>query len=187
MGMKKISRCATLVGLASVALGLAAPAAMGHIPEPVSWQPLPLQLRVLQPGDVPGLSPFGALRFLTPGAGAPESILSARPGFLAAAIERLASAGSVRAVDVVAAFDSERGARDQVDLWRVSKRMSRPLAVIPGAVGVFDRSSAGIAFADGRFAYLLEERWQRTAADVRSQLLGAATEIYARVHGHPLG
>ena len=66
------------------------------------------------------------------------------------------------------------------------------VAGIPGAVGFEQTGASGgrnVAFADGRFYYLVGDGWNNSAKDAvpRATLIAAATKLYQRVHGLPGG
>src|SRR5436305_4119504 len=87
---------------AAVACSLAVPAsAAARIPEPASWQPLPLELRVIQQGEFLDLVPV-ARSLLAAGGAGQRSQIDVRAGFRRALIERLSSPTTgVKAVSVV--------------------------------------------------------------------------------------
>jgi hypothetical protein len=66
------------------------------------------------------------------------------------------------------------------------------VSAIPGAVGfgtaVGNAGGENIVFADGVFLYLVGNGWSGSAHNPRrAALIGAATKLYMRVHGHPAG
>jgi len=111
-----------------------------------------------------------------------------RTAFLGAVIERLRSPDTaVRAINVVAVFGSTAVAHDQVAAWQAHKRMVLSVRSIPGAMGAARRTGLSIAFADGHFAYLISADWPRGRSSMSEELVAAVTELYTRVHAHPLG
>ena len=171
--------------LAALVVALAIPtAAVAHIPEPVSWQPLPIGSRVLQPGEFLDLTPLGPPQVFAAAA-------SKRDGFLAAVGERLGSKTSpVKAINIAVQFASSRAARRQVVAW-CPRGMHTGLGAvsIPGELVSAGPTDLRIAFADGDFAYVISATWptKMTSHPTRTQLIGAAGQLYRRVHGHPAG
>lgn len=169
--------------------------ARAHIPEPATWQPLPIQLRVLRPGELLDLDPVGTpmlvrARPLPAGTRAPYGISAGKAGFLGAMIERLRSRDRpVRAVNVVAVFGSDRAANAQLATWTRGDRL-RPsdLTIRDGMIGETP-TGLNIAFADAQVAYLVRVSWHARAVGrvLSTQALADSTAYYDRVHGHPVG
>jgi hypothetical protein len=177
-------RSSLLVLVTALASTLALPlTARAHIPEPATWQPLPIQLRVLRPGELLDLAPVGTpllvrARQLPDATRAPYGISAGKAGFLGAMIERLRSRDSaVRAVNVVAVFGSDRAANAQLATWTSGDRLR------PSPTGL------NIAFADGKVAYLVRVSWHARALGrvLSAEVLADMTAYYDRVHGHPVG
>lgn len=145
---------------AALAGALVAPAAgFARIPEPQAWQPLPLEMRLLQPGELLDLVPVSPATSL-----APQRLPN---GANAAMIERLASpTRGVRATSVVMEFATPQEAETQAKTWQSASR-----------------SPSRVEFADGDFAYLATITSARSS--LHTQLVAAMNDVRRRVSGHP--
>jgi len=160
----------------------------------------PLYGRLVLPTELPGFSsPVCPLVQTDVGRWA-NGFLSVdqlrRNGFVAGLRELLHSkALDADGVSSVALFASARGARAELrdELAEARQTAARsstfPVTAIPGASG-FALSSGhasgyNVAFADGRYLYLLGIGFSGDSAQPRSktQLLAAARALYRRVHG----
>jgi hypothetical protein len=98
-------------------------------------------------------------------------------------VMQLGSPASARA-ELAAEVREEEAQGQALEMFRVS--------AIPGAVGfgasVGNAGGENIVFADGSFLYLVGNGWSGSAHNPRRvALIGAATKLYKRVHGHPAG
>lgn len=198
--MNPVSRTSSVLALmTALASTLTLPlTASAHIPEPATWQPLPIQLRALQPGELLDLAPVGTPLLVRAGtlapapARSPYRISARKRGFLGAMIERLCSHHrAVRAVNVVAVFGSVRAADAQLATWSNSDRLRASGLAIHGGMSAASPTGLNIAFADGQVAYFVSVSWPAAAPGsgrvLSEQLFADATAYYDRVHGHPVG
>jgi hypothetical protein len=159
--MRQFTRTHRAVAVAAALAGaLLAPASgLARIPEPQAWQPLPLGMRLLQPGELMDLVPVAPAEPLAPQR-LPE-------GATAALIERLASpTGDVRATSIVMAFGTPQDAEAQARRWRS-----------------VSESSSRVEFADGDFAYL--GAITSPQSSLHARLVAAMNDVRRRVSGHP--
>jgi hypothetical protein len=163
---------------------------------------LPLQQRVLGPSELPGFAINGPPE-IVPSAAAwyrvklsrrfkDSAALKAR-GFVVGAREQLIGLNA-RALSVVIEFKNPRGARAMAsqtiaDLRSGSYALKR--FAVPGipdaqaaASSTANDKALSIAFADGRFWYLVSVRYPPKAAKPpqRTSLIAAARILYRRVH-----
>jgi hypothetical protein len=163
---------------------------------------LPLQQRVLAPSELPGFAINGPPEIVPSPAAwyrvkfshrfQDSAALRAR-GFVVGAREQL-TGSNAQALSAVIEFKSPRGARKMVgqtiaDLRSGSYALKR--FAVPGIPGAQAAASStvndkglSIAFADGRFWYLVSVRYPPKAAKPpqRTSLIAAARALYRRVH-----
>ena len=163
---------------------------------------LPLQERVLGPGELSGFSINGPpevarsakawLRPVTPGEFRAAAALKAR-GFVVGAREYL-TGSNAQAVSDVMEFKTARGARVALAQFVVGVRAgsySLTRFSVPGvpsaqaaATSAVNRKAFNIAFADGRFWYLVSVGYPPEAGKhpTRAIVVAAARALYRRVH-----
>jgi hypothetical protein len=206
------------LSLRGIVLALALALALAAAPAPPAARgKLPLTARVIRPGEFPGFVPTEpvvlrkAEQWAGRGPGLTAEEVAARTtrlrreGFAAVVIEdlvpkrlgieqaglsyavQLRSAGAARAelAATVAAAEATATPERAYSAFRVK--------TIPGARGYrlssADTTGDNVVFADGRFVYLLGDRWagEETNPPARSRVVAAAARLYRRVHraGHP--
>lgn len=178
-------------------------------------KPLPLIVRVLRAGELPGFAPkerptavasAAAWNKVAPSGGIDIASRLRRAGFVAAVREDLVwTSGSDRgALSAVVRLGSARAARAEIARQardfadqpnRGSVKTYTPFVVpgIPGAHGWTGTSGDGghsghnIIFADGPFTYHLGVGWGSQVKDppTRAQLIAATATLFKRVHARP--
>lgn len=184
------------VVVALIGAGLLVPAvAAAHIPEVLIQRPLPLQLRLLQAGELLDFVPVGNPQLVLAGhsisqteaAGYPALPVT-RVGLVVALSERLSSPTTPeQALSTVAEFVSSRAAHHQLAIWREQGEMNILGTGVPGLVTSRTRRALALAFADGNYVYRISEYGIATAKGQPSmpRLVAAATSLYCRVHAQP--
>jgi hypothetical protein len=173
-------------------------------------KPLPLDMRVLRAGELPGFVPKERAAVVTsaadwakvaPSGGIDVATRLSRAGFVAAVREDLDwTKGTDRgALSAAVRLGSAKAARAEItqqvqdfaaEPHRGRAKSYTPFRVpgIPGAHGFTltntDASGHNIIFADGPFTYHVGVGWGAQVKDVptRQQLIAAATTLYERVH-----
>ena len=176
-------------------------------------KPLPLIVRVLRAGELPGFAPRErpttvasavAWNRVAPSGGIDLTARLRRAGFVAGVREdlewkdgndrgalsvavRLGSAAAARAEIARELHDSA----DEPNRGKATAYMPFAVPGIPGAHGfslpASDHAGHNIIFADGPFIYWAGVGWGNQVKDppTRAQLIAATTVLYERVHGRP--
>jgi hypothetical protein len=169
-------------------------------------KPLAMAERVIGRGEFKGYAPGPQMSFKTPdgylvgsNSSFPQrkawSTRLSREGFKGDVTEFLTgSQGPQTGLSGVMQLASDASARAElaaelrVDLAQAAKTFR--VKAIPGAVGFSvigsGEGSENVLFADGPFLYTVGYGWIGNARiSKHSALIGAATKLYTRVHGHP--
>jgi hypothetical protein len=196
-------------GLGVVLLGVVLLSALPAGVPAASPKPLPLSARLIERGEFRGFTVGAPTSYKTAkkwvAAGAHPGLTAAqaradvarltREGFRELLTEflghgnglswvmQLGSPASARA-ELATEVREEKAQGQALEIFRVS--------AIPGAVGfgacVGNSGGENIVFADGSFLYLVGNGWSGSAHNPRrAALIGAATKLDKRVHGHPAG
>jgi len=172
-----------------------------------SPKPLSLSARVLQRGEFPGFT-LEAPKLIKAAKAWVEMDTSLTPAQVRAQVARLTregfkevlaeflddAQGPRMGVSTVMELGSAAAARAELAAEvRYATTHQAPVTfhvgTIPGAVGFGGGGGENITFADGRFLYLVGNAWQTptTHNPMHAALTEAATKLFRRVHGHPIG
>ena len=172
-----------------------------------SAKPLPLRARLLERGEFPGFTLEAPKSYkiakawvamdtsLTPAQVRAQVARLTKEGFKEVLAEFLDNAQGPRmGLSTVMELGSAAAARAELAAEvRYETTHQAPVtfrvSTIPGAVGYGGGGGENITFADGPFLYLVGNAWQTptTHNPRHAALTEAATKLYLRVHGHPIG
>lgn len=120
-----------------------------------------------------------------------------RLGFVAALPENLTTKGNADrfGLSLVEQFSSSQSAKAELAdaTNRAGLSVKFPVSGIPGAIGFESTGGTGggrnVAFADGRYYYLVGDGWNSSSKDAvpRDKLIAAALTLYRKVHSEPGG
>ena len=169
-----------------------------------SPKPLPLSARLLERGEFPGFTLEAPKSFktakawvagntsLTPAQAQAQVARMTREGFKELLSEFLDDVqGPRNGLSFVMQLGSAASARAELAAEvRYAKltQLTFRVSTIPGAVGFGGGGGENTVFADGPFLYLVGNAWSGSTHNPRhAALIEAATKLYQRVHGHPIG